>query len=137
VTGPKTLPQEVADQSWRLRARCRDADPELFFPPPGPEGMARAEQAKRICAECPVRTKCRAYGLAIHDQFAVLGGLSAYDRRQMRPPRRVAQCGTRSGYRRHRDNDERACAACKKANSEYTCKIERRRRERAPRKAAS
>jgi hypothetical protein len=32
---------------------------------------------------------------------------------------RVAKCGTRSGYNKHRRNGEDACAACKKANSKY------------------
>ena len=29
------------------------------------------------------------------------------------------QCGTRSGYRRHRENGETACTACKAANAKY------------------
>ena len=32
-----------------------------------------------------------------------------------RIPRKVAQCGTRSGYKRHRDNGEPTCQPCKDA----------------------
>lgn len=34
-------------------------------------------------------------------------------------PRKVAECGTPSGYRRHRKNGEDACIACKAATAKY------------------
>jgi hypothetical protein len=33
--------------------------------------------------------------------------------------RSVAQCGTRSGYNKHRRNNTEACAECKQANTDY------------------
>jgi WhiB family transcriptional regulator, redox-sensing transcriptional regulator len=40
---------------WRLRAVCRDEDPELFFPI-GTTGPAiwQIELAKEVCRRCPV-----------------------------------------------------------------------------------
>lgn len=34
------------------------------------------------------------------------------DRSRPQPPARVARCGTRGGYQRHRRLGERACGAC-------------------------
>ena len=42
--------------------------------------------------------------------------------------RLVAECGTRSGYKRHRANGEEACAECKSAQNEA---VKKYRRERA------
>lgn len=39
---------------WQDEAACLDADPALFFPPPGRNATA----AKKICTECPVRVEC-------------------------------------------------------------------------------
>jgi len=52
-------PQPLDDSwAWQLRARCRGADPGLFFHPDGERGRQRRrrqEAAKTICADCPVR----------------------------------------------------------------------------------
>jgi len=47
---------------WRHRGACRDADPELFFPPDverGPARQRRQQSAVAVCAGCPVRAQCR------------------------------------------------------------------------------
>jgi hypothetical protein len=41
--------------------------------------------------------------------------------------RLVAECGTRSGYKRHRANGEEACAECKSAQNEAVKKYMRER----------
>ena len=41
--------------------------------------------------------------------------------------RMVAECGTRSGYKRHRANGEEACAECKSAQNEAVKKYMRER----------
>jgi hypothetical protein len=41
--------------------------------------------------------------------------------------RAVAECGTRSGYKRHRANGEEACAECKSAQNEAVKKYMRER----------
>jgi hypothetical protein len=42
---------------WVLAARCRDANPALFFPSRG--GSSRP--AASLCAGCPVRADCQSY----------------------------------------------------------------------------
>ena len=50
---------------------CRGAEPELFFPGPGES----ADQAKAICASCPVRAECLALARANEERFGVWGGV--------------------------------------------------------------
>ena len=44
---------------------------------------------------------------------------------------RQAQCGTPSGYQRHRRNEEKPCQACKDANRDYNRQKDAQRKERA------
>jgi WhiB family redox-sensing transcriptional regulator len=65
---------------WQDRARCRDYDPEVFFPEKG--GSSR--EAKRICAECPVRIECLNYALRRDERYGVWGGMSERERRRLK-----------------------------------------------------
>lgn len=62
-----------------MRAACRDADPDLFFP----EFGESAGPAKRICAGCPVQAECLAFAVASGERFGVFGGLSERERHGM------------------------------------------------------
>ncbi|GAA1277682.1 hypothetical protein GCM10009609_46080 [Pseudonocardia aurantiaca] len=70
---------------WRLRAACQDEDPELFFPVTemGP-GATQAEQAKAVCARCPVRAKCLEYALDNGLDHGIFGGTTELERRTLR-----------------------------------------------------
>jgi WhiB family transcriptional regulator, redox-sensing transcriptional regulator len=70
---------------WRHRARCRDVDPELFFPV-GTTGPAEAQvqSAKAICTLCTVREECLQWALDTAQDAGVWGGLSEEERRAMR-----------------------------------------------------
>jgi WhiB family redox-sensing transcriptional regulator len=76
--------------AWRADAACADSDPELFFDPD------RVDQAKAICAACPVLTRCRTDQLAWESQSrsrrfyaaGVVGGLSGSERNQTHYPRK-------------------------------------------------
>ncbi|PSK96126.1 WhiB family redox-sensing transcriptional regulator [Murinocardiopsis flavida] len=68
------------DRRWHEAARCRGADPGLFFPAQG--GSVRA--AKRLCAACPVRRDCLAEALGSGEAYGVWGGTSEQDRRALR-----------------------------------------------------
>jgi WhiB family redox-sensing transcriptional regulator len=63
---------------WRERASCRGVDPELFYPVgdawEGAGNERRAEQAKAVCAACPVQLECLSDAVERGDAFAVLGG---------------------------------------------------------------
>jgi len=67
------------------RARCRGADPELFFGPPGletrVERMRRESTAKAMCRDCPAILACRTYALEQGEVYGVWGGLGEQERR--------------------------------------------------------
>ena len=65
---------------WQERARCREFDPEVFFPEKG--GSSR--EAKRICVGCEVKSECLAYALAHDERFGIWGGLSERERRRLK-----------------------------------------------------
>lgn len=71
--------------AWRDDAACAGADLAAFFPEKG--GSTR--EAKRLCAQCPVRPQCLEWALSRAEPFGVLGGLSERERRNLRPARRA------------------------------------------------
>jgi WhiB family transcriptional regulator, redox-sensing transcriptional regulator len=74
---------------WVHRARCKDEDPELFFPV-GTTGPAAAqiEAAKAICVKCDVRGQCLEWAMATGQDAGVWGGLAEEERRALRRARR-------------------------------------------------
>jgi WhiB family transcriptional regulator, redox-sensing transcriptional regulator len=85
--------------NWRVRAACRQADPELFFPE-GTAGPAQraAEQAKRVCGRCLVQARCLNWALDHATAFGIWGGLTEDERRDLR--HRLIQAPRQYG-RRH------------------------------------
>jgi WhiB family transcriptional regulator, redox-sensing transcriptional regulator len=85
---------ESAVHDWRDRAACLEEDPELFFPigTTGP-AAAQVEQAKAVCARCPVLAECRSWALdnPRMTEFGVFGGMSEDERRAVRRRRRRAR----------------------------------------------
>jgi WhiB family redox-sensing transcriptional regulator len=65
---------------WASEAKCLNADPDVFFPEKG--GSTR--EAKRICAECPVRVECLEYALEEDERFGIWGGMSERERRKLK-----------------------------------------------------
>jgi WhiB family redox-sensing transcriptional regulator len=65
-----------ADPPWHARARCRDDDPDRWFPNSWPA----AERAIEVCRACPVRTECADDGQ--DERFGVWGGQWHRDRRR-------------------------------------------------------
>lgn len=70
------------------RPPCREHDPELWFA----ESPARLEQAKLLCAPCPVRRECLSGALQRAEPWGVWGGeilhrgvVVAYKRGRGRP----------------------------------------------------
>ena len=70
---------------WRDGAACRPHDPELFFPEgtAGP-AVAQADQAKRVCQACPVRTPCLNFALRLGLASGIWGGATGEERRELR-----------------------------------------------------
>ena len=76
---------------WRLEAVCATVDPEVFFPVehgrPRLDGADPYEAARGVCAVCPVKEECLAFGSAMDDQFhhrsGMFGGMSPDERARM------------------------------------------------------
>lgn len=80
--GPQ-LAREAEAWTWQLSARCRCEDPAIFFHPDGERGRdrkRRQQQAKAICAACPVAAKCREHAFISNERFGTWGGLSEDER---------------------------------------------------------
>ena len=97
----------VASPEWMAAGLCRQSDPALFFP----ESGHGSEDARAVCARCPVRAACLAYALAHRERYGVWGGLSERQRRHLRETggRAVNRTGTdaRRKTRGPRGPDER------------------------------
>jgi WhiB family redox-sensing transcriptional regulator len=65
---------------WREKANCLDADPKIFFPIAGGNGL----DAKKVCARCTVIDECLQYSLQHQVEDGVWGGVSAVERERMR-----------------------------------------------------
>ena len=67
--------------SWQRYGACLDHDPELFFPI-GDAGQAvsQLDEAKAVCAGCPVRCLCLEWALLAGINYGVWGGMSETER---------------------------------------------------------
>lgn len=59
---------------WHARARCKDMDRSLFFPPPPPNGKRELEFAMAVCRRCPVRLECYEDAISHSYTMGVWGG---------------------------------------------------------------
>jgi len=73
-----------ANLSWRIHAACAGLEPEVFYP----ANDEVAEEAKAVCAECPVREPCLDYALAHRERDGIWGGATERERRRMIRQRR-------------------------------------------------
>ncbi|MGW4578289.1 WhiB family transcriptional regulator [Rhodococcus aetherivorans] len=76
-------PQDTELWQWRLAARCREEDAEIFFPPTGERGEARDKRearAKALCRGCSVVDDCLAYALGTGQQHGVWGATTPEER---------------------------------------------------------
>lgn len=70
------------DEDWQLQAACRGKNPDLWHPEQGDQ--ATAEQARRVCAGCPVRVECLAHAIVANEPLAIWGGCTERQRRVVR-----------------------------------------------------
>jgi WhiB family redox-sensing transcriptional regulator len=64
---------------WRAHGVCSDVDPDLFFPEPN-SPAERVDEAKQICARCPVKQQCLEDAMRRKDTDAICGGLTPEER---------------------------------------------------------
>lgn len=101
--------------TWRHAAACAGTDPDIFYPvPETPPGRRPAqpkpdyyEQARAICAKCPVRDQCLTEAMAEESgqgsfsRWGMRGGLTPRERYTL-PWRICKRCGTRFATRKPR-----------------------------------
>jgi WhiB family redox-sensing transcriptional regulator len=74
-------------KDWMARGNCRDHPPATFFPSDG----VGVDVARRICANCPVKSPCLEYALHNGVDHGVWGGTSERERRRIARQRRLAR----------------------------------------------
>ena len=76
------------ENKWRDYALCAQTDPEVFFP----ANKANSDEyngynnydARKVCAECPVKGECLADALMTGDvEYGMRGGLTPRERMGM------------------------------------------------------
>lgn len=67
-------------QPWMKDRKCSGSVQHLFFPAKG----VSAQQAKMICAECPVFQQCARFALEDHGLIGVWGGMTEGERDRIR-----------------------------------------------------
>jgi len=86
---------------WQDRGRCRDLDPDLFFPPLESESNeqrhARESAAKAVCAACPVRSDCLSWAISNRERLGVWGGLNERERQAVTALRRRGRSEAAAG----------------------------------------
>ncbi|MFC9293972.1 WhiB family transcriptional regulator [Streptomyces sp. NPDC057011] len=73
--------------SWQADAACREVGSEQFYGPwnePPRERQQRDQEAKQVCATCPVRKACLRHALRTGEPYGVWGGLTAKERGRFR-----------------------------------------------------
>lgn len=73
------------DTEWMETGKCREVHPSTFFPSDG----VGVEIARRICADCPVKSLCLEYALRNRIDHGVWGGTSERERRRILRQRRL------------------------------------------------
>ncbi len=74
------------DRDWVTRSACRGLDPTIFYPATDEE----ADEAKSVCAECPVQTECLEHAIGHREHNGVWGGATERERQRIiRRRRRV------------------------------------------------
>ena len=72
--------------AWMRRAACAGVEVDVFFPGP----RASGEQARRLCATCPVRAECLAFAVDDRTTVGIWGGTDENERRRLRRKPRAA-----------------------------------------------
>lgn len=109
-------------------AACRDVDPDMFFPHAGQSH----DEAKAICAACPVLDVCRDHAIR-HERWGIWGGTSERERMRLRRELGIRletarEHGTAAGYMQHLRRGEQACVSCREANTAKKRENEQRKR---------
>lgn len=82
-----SLPKPLLENYWwQERGACRGMDVRHFFYASNERGMKRVhreEQAKKVCASCPVIDLCREHALSA-EAYGIWGGTTEAEREELR-----------------------------------------------------
>jgi WhiB family redox-sensing transcriptional regulator len=70
---------DSSDEPWQTQALCARVDYALFFPEKG----GSAQDAKKVCARCPVQNQCLDAALSNGECFGIWGGYTERERRKL------------------------------------------------------
>lgn len=73
-------------EPWQVEGLCSQVGGDLWFPEDG----ALGNDAKRVCAQCPVRVECLEYALENNEKYGIWGGTGAHERKLILRTRRRA-----------------------------------------------
>lgn len=68
---------------WQYEGSCAGLESARFFSPDRERGSRRSnreEQAKAVCATCPVIEQCREHALSAQEPYGVWGGMTEHER---------------------------------------------------------
>lgn len=125
------------NRDWMNRARCRNYDPELFFPSVnGPAARKQIAEAIEICKQCPVIAECAAERERTDSTYGVWAAKMhrADDKKLGASPSveaRQYEHGSEAGYKRHLRRGETSCAACRQAATKESVRRQQDRRRSA------
>jgi WhiB family redox-sensing transcriptional regulator len=72
--------EQETDSQWREYALCSQTNPTAFFPEKG----GSTKDAKKVCANCVVKSECLAYAIENDIRFGIWGGRSERERRRIK-----------------------------------------------------
>ena len=75
---------------WQQQAACRDSHVSTFYP----LGWTQVADARRICAQCPVKTECLDYGNTVSPDHGMWGGQTASERKANRGCRVISSASS-------------------------------------------
>jgi WhiB family redox-sensing transcriptional regulator len=81
---------ELMEHDWMALGLCANVPPSTFFPSDG----AGVEVARRICADCPVKSPCLEHALVNRIDHGVWGGTSERERRRILKRRRAERAAS-------------------------------------------
>lgn len=67
----------MTDTAW-LSAACLGMDDEIFYPES--QDPRAGNEARRVCARCPISGACLDFALANREPYGVWGGLDQHER---------------------------------------------------------
>ncbi len=67
------------DRAWVHRSACKGLDPIIFYPASDEE----ADEAKEVCARCPVQDDCLEHAISNREHNGIWGGATERERQRI------------------------------------------------------